>query len=540
MRILITKVKVIMKTNRFQWSKPLCLMLAIGFAASGCTKNFDDINTPKDVLVMDESLVGQAFAQAQYTTMTGQYQVGQNLYADIYAQYFATTHRNFNSDQFSETAAWTNIAFNYFYASTAPQLFQVEQFTEQTGMPVENALAKIWRVEAYHRISDYFGPIMYSEFGNGKTSVGYDSQEAAYKDFFTTLDEAVAVLEQNRTAKAFGPHDQMYGGDAGKWLTFANSLRLRLAMRIVYADPVLAQSEAEKAVAAGVMLTNDDNAGVLSTINSINGLSTWTYINEFRMSAAMNSVLAGFNDPRLSEFFNEAGGRLGGNGGYKGLRNGLPAAEKADGSINDAHSFVDTKWLPIIDGGANLPNVVMSAAEVYFLRAEGALRGWNMGGTAEELYNEGIRVSLEQWTSATPAEIAAYINSTATPIPLDDKWNSPAMTDIPVAYQSGADFETQLEQIITQKWIALYPDGREAWAERRRTGYPRGYAIINSLNPDIPTTGMMRRLMFTTGEISTNSAAVEAARELLNGPDVNHTRLWWDAKPLELYPTPAN
>src|SRR5690606_35616519 len=269
----------------------------------------------------------------------------------------------------------------------------------------------------------------------------------------------------------------------------------------------------------GVMLTNDDNAGVLSTINSINGLSTWTYINEFRMSAAMNSVLAGFNDPRLGEFFNEAGGRLGGNDGYKGLRNGLPAAEKADGSINDAHSFVDTKWLPIIDGGANLPNVVMSAAEVYFLRAEGALRGWNMGGTAEELYNEGIRVSLEQWTSATPGEITAYINSTATPVPLDDKWNSPAMTDIPVAYQSGADFETQLEQIITQKWIALYPDGREAWAERRRTGYPRGYAIINSLNPDIPATGMMRRLMFTTGEMSTNSAAVDAARELLNGPD---------------------
>lgn len=539
MGTFITKVNI-MKTTKIQLLKHACLAISIGIGFSACTKNFDDINTPKDVLIMDESLLGQAFAQAQYTAMCGQYQVGQNLYADIYAQYFATTHRNFNSDQFSEVAAWTNIAFNYFYASTAPQLYQVEQFTEQESMPVENALAKIWRVQMYHRVSDYFGPIMYSQFGNQETSVAYDSQEAAYKDFFVTLDEAVAVLEQNRTANAFGAHDQMYEGDVSKWLTFANSLRLRLAMRIAYVDPVLAQSEAEKAVAAGVMMTNADNAGVISTINSINGLSTWTYINEFRMSAAMNSVLAGYNDPRLSEYFNEAGSRTGGDSGYKGLRNGLPAAEKADGTINDLHSFVDTKWLPIIDGGANLPNAVMSAAEVYFLRAEGALRGWNMGGTAQELYNEGIRTSLQQWTSATPAEIEAYIASTNTPMPLDDKWNSPAMTDIPVAYQSGADFETQLEQIITQKWIALYPDGKEAWAERRRTGYPRGYAIINSLNPDIPTTGMMRRLMFTTGEISTNTVAVEAARELLGGPDVNQTRLWWDAKPLDLYPTPAN
>ena len=540
MGILITKVNMIMKTTKIQWLKPICLMLSAGIGLSACTKNFDDINTPKDVLIMDESLLGQAFAQAQYTAMCGQYQVGQNLYADIYAQYFATTHRNFNSDQFSETAAWTNIAFNYFYASTAPQLYQVEQFTEQQAMPVENAIAKIWRVEMYHRVTDYFGPIMYSQFGNSETSVAYDSQESVYKDFFVTLDEAVAVLEQNQTAQAFGNHDQVYGGNAGKWLTFANSLRLRLAMRIVYADPALAQSEAEKAIAAGVMMTNEDNAGVLSTINSINGLATWTYINEFRMSAAMNSVLAGYNDPRLDAYFNEAGGRLGGTDGYKGLRNGLPAVEKADGTINDTHSFVDTKWLPIIDGGANLPNVVMSVAEVYFLRAEGALRGWNMGGTAQDLYNEGVRLSLEQWTEATPTEVDAYLSSTNTPMPLDDQWNSPAMTDIPVVYQSGADFETQLEQIITQKWIALYPDGKEAWAERRRTGYPRGYAIINSLNPDIPITGMMRRLMFTTGEISTNAVAVEAARELLNGPDANYTRVWWDAKPLDLFPTPTN
>lgn len=529
-----------MLLKKFNLFKVFFILTIAGLFCISCTKNFTEVNTPKNALIMDESLIGQAFAEAQWGTLSGQYQVGQNLFADIYAQFFATTHRNFNSDQFMEVAAWTNIRFNYLYGSVSPQLFQVEEITKDKSMAVANAMVKIWRVEAYHRESDYFGPIMYSQYGNGETSVPYDSQESVYKDFFKTLDEAVAVLQQNPTAVAFGNDDLVYKGSAAKWLVLANSLRLRLAMRVSYIAPDLAKTEAEKAVRDGVMTSNADNAGVLSTINNLNGLATWTYISEFRASASMISALIGYNDPRLSEFFNEAGDRLGGNGGYHGLRNGQTAAEKSLGLLNNENSFVDTKWLPIIDGGSNLPSPVMSAAEVYFLRAEGALRGWNMGGTAKELYDEGIRTSLEQWTAATDTEIDTYINSNNTPAPLNDKWNSPAMTNIPVAYQESGDFETRLEQIITQKWIGLYPQGREAWAERRRTGYPRGYAVINSLNPDIPTTGLVRRLMLTTGEISTNTKAVENARTLLNGPDKNTTRLWWDAKPLDLYPVPTN
>lgn len=522
------------------------LMTALVLLGAGsCTDHFDELNTPKNTIVaenVDGSLLGQAFAQTQWTALAGRrYQVGQNLYADIYAQYFATTHPRFNSDQFLETPGWANAWYREFYGDTAPQILFVEQFTEENDMPVLNAVAKVWRVWMYHRVTDYYGPIIYSEFGNGETSVDFDSQEEVYRDFFATLDEAVAVLKENTDAIAFGSNDQVYSGDVGKWLTFANSLRLRLAMRVVYAAPDLAKAEAEKAVAAGVMIDNADNAGVLATQNSINNLSAWTYLSEFRMSASMESVLKGFNDPRLSEYYNEAGGRLGGDGGYHGLRNGLPADVKV-GSINDDHSFVDDKWLPWADGGGGdkTPSAVMYAAEVFFLRAEGALRGWDMGGSAEELYNEGIRTSLAQWTAASPAEIDAYINSMATPIPPEDRYNSPAVTDIPVKYQSAADFETRLEQIITQKWLAIYPDGREAWAERRRTGYPKGYAVVNSLNSNVQTDELMRRLKFTLDEINNNSVALEKAKALLNGPDENSTRLWWDAKPLGQYPTPTN
>ncbi|HWY36188.1 MAG TPA: SusD/RagB family nutrient-binding outer membrane lipoprotein, partial [Nitrosopumilaceae archaeon] len=199
--------------------------------------------------------------------------------------------------------------------------------------------------------------------------------------------------------------------------------------------------------------------------------------------------------------------------------------------LNDEFSKMGIQYFLPQLGGSNPPMGVMSAAEVYFLRAEGALRGWQMGGTDMELYNEGITTSLMDRTNASSITILNYINSNATPIALNDTWNTPAMSNIPVSYEANGSLETRLEQIITQKWIALYPDGWEAWAERRRTGYPLGYPLIESLDLNIPANGMMRRLVFTLSEIQNNLEAVKAARLMLNGPDVNQTRLWWDAKP---------
>ena len=503
-----------------------------------CTEGFDDLNSPPDRIGaedIDASLIGQMFAFAQFHGMRGQvggggYQIGQNLFADLYAQYFATTAENFESDQYVNVGNWVDQAWNYAYSTPLPQLHFVENFTAENNMPVENALAKVWRVQVFHRLTDYWGPIIYSQFGNGQTSVTYDDQESIYRDFFATLDEAVAVLEQNVGRRAFGTgiDDLIYGGDVDQWRKFANSLRLRLAIRVRYADPELARREAEKAVAAGVITSNQDNAAVKTTPDSRHPLETMTGWGEFRMSAAMASVLLGYNDPRLDVYFDEAVN----GGGFKGLRNGLPRVRRNSAVLNPAYSDIDIKWQPIARGGTNPPIRVMSAAEVYFLRAEGALLGWNMGGTAQELYEAGIRASLTEWTNASPAEIEAYIKSTNTPVALNDEWNTPPMSDIPVAFEAGGSFERQLEQIITQKWIALFPDGVEAWAERRRTGYPRGYPILESLNPDVEENEMMRRLRYPDSEYANNAVATQAAVQLL-GPsgDRNSTRLWWDAKP---------
>lgn len=504
-----------------------------------CTDDFNALNTPDDRLVADEldaNLLGQAFAQSQYRGMYGlhwQFQISQALFADLYSQFFATTAENFDSDQFVEVGGWADLAWSSFYGDAAPQIHLVETRTEAEGLDVLNAIAKIWRVQLFHRITDYWGPIIYSEFGNGERSVPYDSQQDIYMDFFETLDEAVAVLEQNRSASAFGSNDQMYGGDINQWITYANSLRLRLAMRVRFVESTFARQEAEKAVSAGVMQDNSENAEVLTTPNSRHPYTTITDWGEFRMSSAMESVLKGYEDPRIGVYFSPA--ILGDDDSdgipYEGMRNGLPRTQKGSG-LNDRYSDMGIDWLNDNRGGTNPPIRVLSAAEVSFLRAEGAALGWNMQGNAESFYNDGIRLSLsESRIGASQAEIDAYIQSTNTPVAPQDVWNSPALSDIPVRFESGGSTERQLEQIITQKWLALYPDAMEAWAEYRRTGYPRLYPIVESANPDIPEDGVFRRLTFVDSEFNTNREAVQSAVSLLgSGGDRNTTRLWWDAR----------
>ncbi len=515
--------------------KPQLIAVLLICGASACTKNFDKINTPQDKINADNidvSLLGKAFALAEYHGMFQDrdgFQVLQSLYGDQYAQYFATTHPNFPSDQFKEVGAWTGkYGWDYIYSVPAPQVYYVERFTANNDMPVANAIAKVWKVVFFHRISDIWGSLIYSQFGNGKTVVPYDAQKDAYHDFFKTLDSAVTVLKQHTSENAFGSNDLIYSGSAAKWLTFANSLRLRLAVRIAYVEPDLARQEAEKAVDDGVMTTNDQSANILTNANSLNGYAEITYINEFRMSATMESVMVGYNDPRISDYFAQA--EIG--GGYKGIRNGLSVADKGDRiNIEKTHSFIGTKWRPYANGGTDQPVLVMPASEVYFLRAEGALRGWNMGGTAKDMYEQGIRMSMLQNSSISSGQIDTYIASTLTPSAVNDQWHTPPMSDIPVKYLDAGSFEKQLEQIITQKWIAIYPNSFEAWAERRRTGYPVGYPIIQSLNPNVSETQQMRRLTFAEGEFTTNADGVATGISALGGANNNATHVWWDAKP---------
>lgn len=510
-----------------KYSIALIASLTLILLLAGCTEKFDELNSdPSTFNKPTAETIPKAFAYAQYFgnyNDLGLYQITRNLFPDFWSQFFAARAADIRSDRYFVDQGLIISQWSAVYTVSWPSLKIVIEATEETD-PEANAIAKIWKVWMFHSNTDFYGPIPYSHAGNGDVSVPYDSQRDVYYDFFRLLDEAIPVLvAADRSRQPFGTNDLIYHGDIDKWIKFGNTLRLRLALRISNVESDKARIEAEKAVASGVMTGTDDDA--MMDVNAVNPhplnlMSGWNY---FRMSATMDSYLSGYNDPRMREYYRPADA----DEDFHGLRNGITAAQIADPK-NDlaALSDVGPRFTP--DKAAETKAFVMYASEAYFLRAEGALNGWDMNGTAQELYENGIRTSMSQWGISDEQAIEAYIEGNSLPVAPDDFMSSPPVSDIPVAF--AADAETQRQQILTQKWIALYPDGIEAWAELRRTGYPEIYPVLNSDNADVPAGEMIRRIPFLDYEKEKNGEAVENAIELLSGPDKANTRLWWDVE----------
>jgi hypothetical protein len=518
---------------------------------SSCTKKYDSINVNKNsIATLGAADLPFLFSQAQSTAPGSywNYQIAENLFADQYCQYFGCEATYFPSDRLVIRQDWVGAAFNPMYTTVMPQLQSIFESTDSTS--AEYAMANVWWVYTFQRVTDYWGPIPYFSAGTPGNTVTYDPQDKIYYDFIKRLKSAATALRAHAGENHFGTYDLVYGGDVDRWLKFANSLLLRIAIRISKVDPSTAKTVAEAAVADGVMTTSvaitdpsaqtaGDDAFVQRSAkggpdgNGLQSMSDW---NEFRMSASMASVLKGYQDPRLPQYFLPALNT----GLYSGVRNGLSVAQLGlapNQAANNSH--VGQRWssTAVVDKNGNVlgdansiatAQNVMVTAESYFNRAEGALLGWNMGGTANDMYNQGIINSLIQWNVTNTAVQTAYINSTNTPIAPGDGLNSPAMTNIPVKFAS--DMATRLEQIATQKWLALYPDGIEAWADYRRSHVLKLYPVVNSDNSDITNTSTqwIRRIPFLLSEQQTNGAAVEAAVGLLGGPDKVTTPLWWD------------
>jgi hypothetical protein len=509
------------------------VLIGAVLSMSACTKDFDSKNTnPGKVVDITAQEIPFMFSKAEsaasYTG--GDYQVAQNLFADLYAQYFATSATYFPSDRYVMRFDWVKTHWANHYTQVVPQLQKIFSFKEKTS--AEYALARVIWVFSFHRLTDYYGPVPYFHAGDAATSIPYDSQESIYDDLFKQLDSAVTTLSANATAKPFGNFDLLYAGNVAKWTKFANTLRLRLALRISKADPARAKAEAEKAVTAGVMTDIADDAMMIksATVSTdANGLSFISGWNEFRMSASMESMLKGYKDPRLPVYFQPAVKT----GEYHGIRNGLtPAQLNVEKNTNDYNSNVGSRWISWSTADKKwvysygTPQDIMHCAEAYFLRAEGALNGWNMGDNAQVLYETGIEMSLRQWGVTDGAAIAAYKTSADTAIALTDEQESVAVNKATIKW--AATVAAQREQIGTQKWLALYPDGFEAWAEVRRSGFPILYPVVNSDNTDIPAGKAVRRIPFIDLEKQTNGTAVIKAITLLNGPDNAFTPLWWD------------
>lgn len=515
------------------------VLMASSTILASCTKKYEQINTDRNTIAtVGSSELPFLFSKAESTAIPNiwSYQVAQNLFADQYAQYFSDVATYFPSDRLFIRMDWVGAAFNPIYTDMMPQLQSIMQASDSTSS--QYALANIVWVLGFHRVTDYWGPIPYFKAGQPGTSVPYDPQQAIYHDFLARLKSAVAVLKTKTNEQPFGAADLIYGGNVNKWIKFANTLRLRLAMRISKVEPDLAKAEAEDAVASGVLTNSPDDDALLQrseTGQDYNGLSIMSDWNEFRMSATMESVLKGYDDPRMPVYFLPAEKT----GTFEGVRNGLTSTQQTE-AINkaDANSHVGPRWTnPDVFKGGKVgylatPQNVMATAEAYFLRAEGALLGWNMGGDAKSLYEAGITNSMKQWGITDATVIQNYINSTKTPIPPNDFLHSPAVANIPVKWVQG-DVTVEKQQIFLQKWLALFPDGAEAWADYRRSRVLPLYPVVNSDNPDIPDpkTQYIRRIPFLLSEQQNNGAEVQKAVSLLGGPDKVTTPLWWDKNP---------
>jgi hypothetical protein len=505
----------------------ICLIFALQW--TGCTDDFERLNTNPAGLETSPSYLPYIFTYAQIYTAWQDWQVAENLYADLYAQYYALTTTSFQSDRYVMHMNWLPSQWGYVYLGAGGQLQSILS-TADPDSP-EHALASILWVWMFHRLTDGFGPIPY--FGAcEKDVVPYTPMDQIYDDFFKRLEKADANLKNHPESAPFKGYDIMYDGDAGKWNRFANTLRLRLALRISKIDPERAKHEAEAAVAAGVFADNADCASVakssLTTAAFYNFMSQTASYNEFAMSSTMASYLKGYDDPRMRFFFQPAVST----GTYQGLRNGLPVITQAEQRNTASYnSNIGTYWVTYSpQTGAWTPLTgqrqhVINASEACFLRAEGALNGWNMGGNAKDFYETGIRLSLSQWEAAE-TEITGYIVSAAVPVAPDDSENSPAVSTTPISWSS--DPAIQRKQVGTQKWLAVWPDGHEAWAEFRRTGYPDMYQVVQNDNADIPQGQFIKRLPYPETEAVSNPDELAKGRELLGGPDNCATRLWWD------------
>ncbi len=468
------------------------------------------------------------------------FQLMQNLNADLFAGYMHDPKPllgGSNNSDYNLQDGWNGAMWEFTYAYVLPEIYRLEHSADER-MPPFCGIAKILKVLVMQRVTDFYGPVIYTCFGDAVYGYVPDGQQVAYEAFFADLDDAVRLLSDYVAlypeAAEFRKFDLILDGAYGSWLRFANSLRMRLAVRIAMADPERARAEFVKAAQSpyGVIEENPSNAAVKTSGTYVNPLGeinrNW---NEAVMNASMESILKGYGDPRLGRFFEPCRAdlvlpdrsgrdsvRIEIAGAYHGVRQGTCFM----------HNYYSAFSALTVDAGTDAP--LMTAAEVWFLRAEAALRGWTEEDAAT-CYNRGVVCSFLQWgadgveeylvsdrMAADYSDVITPANDIAARCRVSPRWD-----------ETDSD-ELKLEKILTQKWIALFPEGCEAWAEQRRTGYPRLFPVRfnNSRDGSIDTETMIRRLNFPATLSVSDPVQYEALVGELGGPDDAGTRLWWD------------
>lgn len=515
------------------------LLIAGLFVTCDSLSDFGDMN--EDPTQANTVEPGMQLTTIQLATAGTRYEMWrtQLLYGANAVQHLVNVFYG-GANNYTENIDWLTSFWTTAYSGNGfPERAQVKnveglidllQTRQEEGENVDNylAAARIMRVYIYHRITDLYGDVPYSEAGKGaidqEFTPSYDAQQDIYDDMFSELDEAVNQFDTNQPT--YGSNDLMYGGDITKWQKFGNSLRLRLALRLVKRDIGKAEAQAVAAVNApgGVMTSNEDIAMVQHQSGPSNGPEG---MNTNPISEAMNNGgdhefvaqtlvdwLDNRDDPRLDVYAEtETGTYLGFPSGY--TNTSVSDHPSYTGDIED-YSRVNSLLIDLDD-----PTFFQTYAEVEFMLAELAVRGW-IGDSPETHYDAGVRAAMEY--------LSFYDEDGGTEI-ADSDINTYLANN---PFNSGGIPDQQLEQINEQYWAAVFLNGVEAWSNWRRSGYPDiEPALVDSNDPPAgnQTNGEIpRRLMYPEGTESVLNA--DNYSEVINrqGPNDMVTRVWWDVE----------
>ena len=499
--------------------------------------------------------------------------------SDVYAQYSVIPHSKFDfGDEIRASyhvARGWNAGANGTFVMTKNHLTPLMNHPSADTIPELKALALLFYSFAAVRNTDLYGPMPYQEFKVNKQHAPfkYDSQEFIYKRVVENINTFVACfkhLEKKSDAYKDRILDLLnsYMGtlnakntytlntEVEKWIRLANSLKLRMAMHIVKRDKDLAKKWAEEAVRDGVI--EEHAHEFYMSASSMNGHHPLAVIGgdswkDFAPSASFITLLKSLKHPYVDApngdeviLFSPNSGEIRSTDGtvtemgkaIVGIRSGSRVgAFKGTDNPYISFSRYNDKML------TNAPIYLFKLSEVCFLRAEGVLRGWNVGNgkSAKEFYEEGIKESAllestDPLSETLKTKLTEYLDLEAPVevVYVDPTGKTPketTRTKIGVKWNEGDSNELKLEKIITQKYIALFPNGFEAWGEMRRTGYPKLFPVLTRYNDGSLNPGdLVRRMIFPNDDQASINDIQTTGLDALGGPDQQGTRLWWDVK----------
>jgi hypothetical protein len=474
--------------------------VSLALMSFSCQKYLDELRVnPNAVTTIDDAALFTKAVRSLFQNTTNQ---SASRFAGQYAHYFMAGSTARFPDQYTDGFDGEyNSMLTGMYGGTIRHIEEVLAITSTgtTKNDVRYAMANVISVLGYAWLTDAFGDIPYTQGGKGKTqdiiNPKYDSQQNIYPDLIAQLTKSIDVLKSAKAGQGYPNADPIFKNDLTKWVRFANSVRLRLAMRLRYANLTLSQQSVTQCLASPLMETNDHNPSMIETEGNGNAWFTnRTNFPSIKMSTFLINQLKTTSDPRMAVYVSKDA-----NGQYSGITNGL----------NDA-TFGNTNFAAKSDMGLALSSkdsklYLITASEVWFLRAEASLIYDKSQADASLNFKKGIETSLNQW-EIPATEISAFLASKNATL----------------------DNTKTEEQIGKQMWVALVPNYFEAWNYIKRTGYP---VIPVRTDPTLSqgvTKGIMpKRFLYSSFELSSNGTNVNEAigRQGANKID---TPVWWD------------